>query len=259
MKTGFRGDGRRRSARKHGIRRRDRRRRARGARGCDPAQADQSGDHRLPARKGLGGRRAYPLGRGDGPDRHQRTYSGLEGQGRADRYAGDRRPVLSAGTRGLDPHPEFRDAAGDVESRQLHREPVQRLQMAGDAGRRPRRGNLSGLSRGRSRGRERHRERRHDRRSRRRQGRSSQGGLHAGHEHPGQVHAVRGGRARLAEQAAAQRLQSHRRPRLSEVRHRREGIVGAAEGQASARAGAAHGRLAAFQRHGRRAILLSLG
>ncbi len=82
-------------------------------------------DQRLRSGKGLRGRRAYPFRRGDRSDRHQRTDSRLEGEGRADRYAGDRRPVLFPWTGGQHPLPEFRYAAADEQSRQLHRQPRQ--------------------------------------------------------------------------------------------------------------------------------------
>ncbi len=105
----------------------------------------------------------------------------------------------------------------------------------------------------------RRREGRHHRRSRRRQGRPPQGQLHARHQPVGQVHAVRRGRARLADQTASRPLQAGRRARLPKVRHRREGAVGAAAGQAQEGPGAAQLRLAALQRHRRRPVLLPLG
>ena len=163
---------------------RDRRRRPGRAVGGDPPQAArgraQPRGLRLRAREGLGGRRAHPVRRGDRSDRPQRADPRLEGEGRAARDAGDRRPVPVAEPRpGAFRFPNFADAAADEQPRQLHRQPGQRLPLARPAGRGAGRRDLSGLCRRRGalrRGRlgEGRRHRRHGRR----QGRQAQGQLH---------------------------------------------------------------------------------
>ena len=87
------GDG----ARGDGIRRGDRRRRPGRAVGGDPPQAArrraQPRSLGLRAREGLGDRRAHPVRRGDRSDGAERADPRLEGEGRAARDAGHRRPV----------------------------------------------------------------------------------------------------------------------------------------------------------------------
>ena len=138
------------------------------------------------------------------PHRPQRTDPRLEGEGRAARDPGDRRPVPVPHQGRLLPLPQFPDAAADEQPRQLHRQPGRCLPLARPAGRGAGRRDLSGLRRRRGalqRGRlgQGRRHRRHGRR----QGRQAQGQLHAGHGAACQVHADRRGRARLAGQAAA--------------------------------------------------------
>ena len=58
---------------------------------------------------------------------------------------------ISSGPRAAMPHAQFRDAAADEQSRQLHRQPRQSLPLAGDAGGGAGRRDLSGLPRGRHR------------------------------------------------------------------------------------------------------------
>ncbi len=60
--------------------------------------------------------------------------------------------------------------------------------------------------------------------------------LYARHRTARQIHAVRGRRARLADEAAAGEIRSRRGPRSAEIRHRPQGIVGTGAGQAPARA-----------------------
>ena len=71
-----------------------------------------------------------------------------------------------------------------------------------------------------------------------------------------QVHAVRRGRARHPHQAADRALRPRRGPRAAEIRHRPEGAVAGRAGEAPARPGAAHLRLAARQPHRRRLVPL---
>ena len=72
--------------------------------------------------------------------------------------------------------------------------------------------------------------------------------LHPRHGAARQIHAVRRGRARLADQAAHRQIRPRRRPRAAEIRHRPEGAVAGRPGQAPAGPGAALLRLAARRR-----------
>ncbi len=123
-----------------------------------------------------------------------------------------------------------------------------RLPLAGREGGRARRRNLSGLRRGGSALR---RQRRSGRRRHRRHGRWSrrqaEGLLYARHGAARQIHAVRRGRARLAEQADHRQIPSRRGPRAAEIRHRHQGTVADRPGETPAGPGAAHVRLAARQ------------
>ena len=135
----------------------------------------------------------------------QRTHPRLEGKGRAARHAGDRRPLPTIWARQASIRmPNFLHAAADEQSRQLHRQPRQRLPLARQAGRSARRRDLSGLRRRRSalrrqgRG-EGRRDRRHGHRPRRQtQARASRRGM----ELHGKYTLHRRRRARLAREGA---------------------------------------------------------
>ncbi len=146
------------------------------------------------------------------------------------------------------------------ESRQLHREPRQPLPLARHAGRGARRGDLSGLRGGRGvvhrrRQGARGRHRRHGHR----QGRREDCALPAGHRAAGEVHALRGGRARAPGQAPAGTLPPARGRPAAGLRHRPEGAVGSRRGPARARPRGPHGGLAARQRDLRRVVPLPHG
>ena len=177
----------------------------------------------------------------------------------ADQDQGERRPLLLAVRDGLDPAAEFHDAAADVEPRQLRRVARQRLPLARDQGGSGRRRHLSGLRRGRSALRRRRRRgRRRHRRHGHRQGRQADRQFHARHGAARQIHAVRGRRARLTHQDAAQAFQPRQRQRAAEIRHRPEGALAGRAGQAPRRPGAALVRLAARQQDRWRLVPLSL-
>ena len=69
--------------------------------------------------------------------------------------------------------------------------------------------------------------------------------LHARHGAARQIHAVRRGRARFADQDAGEEIRARQRPRSAEIRHRREGTLGTEAGEFQARACDAHDGLAA--------------
>ena len=188
---------------------------ARPGRACrrDPAEAARRrGGQRAVGRRageGLGGRRAHPVRRRHRPHRPQPADPRLEGEGRAGRDGGDRGPLLLSRPRRRAAHPQFRHAAADEQSRQLHRQPRQPVPLARRAGDRARRRDLSGLCRRRGAlRRERRRHRRRHRRHGRRQGRQADRPLHARHGAQGQVHDHRRGRARLADQAADRQVRA---------------------------------------------------
>ena len=74
-------------------------------------------------------------GRGSGHQRPGCADPRLEGKGRADQCAGERRQVLHAGRGRGDADPELADAAADEQPRQLHRVDGQCLPLDGRAGR----------------------------------------------------------------------------------------------------------------------------
>ena len=147
--------------------------------------------------KGLGGRRAYPVGRGVRAARARRADPGLARARRAAQHAGDRGPVSVSDE---DPGAPAADAAADAQSRQLHHQPRQSVPLAGDAGRGARGRDLSRVCRGRGAVRcrrpgARRRDRRHGHRPRRRADRP----LHAGGRAGRARDAVRRGLPRLAD------------------------------------------------------------
>ena len=125
---------------------------------------------------------------------------------------GQRGPLLLSGARGRPAHPEFRHAAADEQSRQLHRQPRQSLPLARRAGGGDGRGDLSGLRR--RRGALRREGRGGGRRHRRhggRQGRQADRPLHPRHGAQGQVHDHRRGSAGLAVEGADGQVRPRRR------------------------------------------------
>ena len=156
-------------------------------------------------------------------------------------------------------HPQFRHAAADGQPRQLHRQPRQPLPLAGRAGDRAGRRDLSGLCRRRGALRRQGRgdRRRHGRHGGRQERRADRP-LHPRHGAQGQVHHHRRGRARLAHQAADRQVRPRAGPPAAEIRPRPQGAVGGAPRDAPAGARPAHARLAARQPHRRRLVPLSL-
>ena len=233
-----------------GVRRRHRRCGSGGPGRSHPPEAAGGGCRqrgvRRRAGKGLGGRRAHPVGRRDRSDRPGRAVSRLEGQGRAAGDAGARGSLLLPRPRRRAAHPQPRHAAADEQSRQLHRQPRQSDQVAGRAGGRAGRRGLSGLCRrrgalrrqGRGAG-------RCHRRHGHRQGRPADRPFHPRHGAARQVHHHRRGRARLAGQAAAGQVRAGAGPPAAEIRHRPQGAVGGAAGEAPPGPRAAYAGLAA--------------
>ncbi len=152
--------------------------------------------------------------------------------------------------------PERRDAAADVQPRQLRRLDGQRLPLAGRAGRGARRRGVPRHGLFRDRLGRRPRGRRGGGRVRAAARRLDRRGLRAGHGAAGQVrHAGRGG-ARLALQAGDRAVRARRRCRAAEVRPRHEGAVGDRPGQVEARQRGPHDGMAAGQERGRRVVHL---
>src|SRR4051794_15734409 len=221
-------------SRSNGVRCRDRRRRACGP-GCgDPAETAGiragAGSVGLRPGKGLGSRRPSAFRRGAGAARARRADSGLEGKGRAAEDAGDRGPLPFPDGEEVVP---AEDAAADGEPRQLHHQPGRTRPLAGGAGRGTGRRDLSGLRRGRGAVRQRRRGQgcRH-RRYGHRQERRAHRQLHAGHGASRQADHLRRGLPRLPRQRADGAVQSARRRRPPDLRHRHQGAVGDRPGQA---------------------------
>ena len=85
-----------------------------------------------------------------------------------------------------------------------------------------------------------------------------QGPVYARHGAARQIYAVRGRRARLADQAARADVRTARGPRAAEIRSRPQGAVAGQAGEAQARPRPAHARLAARRCHRRRLVHVSL-
>ncbi len=185
--------------------------------------------------------------------------SGLEGARRAARDPRAGRPVPGPDRGQGAPHPELAAAPADGQPRHVHREPRQRLPLARPACRRTRRRGVPGL-RGRRSAVQRRRlgQGRRDRRHGHRQERRAQGLVRAGHGTAREVHAVRRGLPRLAVAAADVEVQPARRRRPAGLRHRHQGALAGAEGEAPARTRRAQPGLAAAERRRRRLVPLSL-
>ncbi len=211
----------------------------------------RSRDQRLRGREGFRSGRPHPLRRGVRAARAERAVPRLEGTRRAAQYPGDRRRHLRPEER----RERYQGAqllrAQDHAQRgQLHHLPGQPLPLAGPAGRRTGRGDLSGLRRPGSADRRerrgpRHRHRRPGRRPRRQPERRL---LHPRHGAARQVHPVRRRLPRAHRQAADQEVQARQRGRCPALRYRHQGNLGHRPGQAQAGPGGPHRRLAAERR-----------
>ena len=178
-------------------------------------------------RKGLGSRRAHSVRRGARSARDHRAVSPMEGTRGAAQSAGDRRPFhVSVGivsVQGAELH-----AAGVLpKSRQLRRQPRQRVPLARPAGRRSRCGNLPGLRRRRSavqrrRQRQGRRHRRHGHRQERRKTARYQPGMEL---HAKYTFFAEGCRGHLGKRLQ-QRFKLHDGARPADLRHRPQGTVG---------------------------------
>ena len=141
------------------------------------------------------------------------------------------------------------------ERRQLHRQPGRGDALAGAAGRSAGRGDLPRLRRrrgavrrgGRGQGRG-HRRHGH------RQGRPADRPVPARHGTARQVHDLRRGFARPAGTATHREVPARCRQGSAKLWHRHQGTVASGSGEAPARPGGAHRRLAAGQRHLRRLV-----